>query len=614
MANTKINTTELDFDSIKNNLKEFLKGQDTFQDYDFDGSGLSVLLDVLAYNTHYNALYSNLAINEMFLDSARKRNSVVSLSKMLGYTPKSANCSKAQLTVKVSSALAGPETLILPANSQFSTSVNGVTYNFYTRSDYTTTGTTLYTFSNVEIVEGVPLTYKFNVSTGAKYVIPNINVDIDTLTVRVQENITSSVIETFYRADSILDVTATSNVYWIKEIDDQLYEIVFGNDVIGKALSNGNIINLSYMVSNLDLPNGAKLFNAGAVTFVSGNNVTFTNGIVSLTTTSSAAGGKDVEDIESIRFSAPKSYSAQNRSVTSDDYKALIYESVPEAESVSVWGGEDATPPVYGKVYVCIKPFDADFLTTQQKNDILNGILKPKTVLTLSPVIVDPEYINIVVNATVYYNELKTTRTGPAIESLVRDAIIYYNDTELQRFDGVMKYSKLSKIIDNSESSIVSNITTITFKRKLIPKYNVQAQYYINLVNPIYYSGVPEDIVLSSGFYIYGSTEIHYVVDDGMGTMMLFYVSDNNRIVVDSSIGTVDYTNGIINITDLHITSIYGSTLELNIKPSSNDVSSAFTQIAQIMPSMLTVSAISDKSANGDLRGGKNYVFTTSRI
>ena len=177
-----------------------------------------------------------------------------------------------------------------------------------------------------------------------------------------------------------------------------------------------------------------------------------------------------------------------------------------------------------------------------------------------------------------------------------------------------MKYSKLSKIIDNSESSIVSNITTITFKRKLIPKYNVQAQYYINLVNPIYYSGVPEDIVLSSGFYIYGSTEIHYLVDDGIGTMMLFYVSDSNRVIVDSSIGTVDYVKGIINITDLHITSIYGSSLELNIKPSSNDVSSAFTQIAQIMPSMLTVSAISDKSANGDLRGGKNYVFTTSRI
>jgi len=614
MTSKKINYNTLDFDEQKAGLKTFLSGQDIFKDYDFEGSGLSVLLDILTYNTHYNSIYNNLSINEMFLDSARKRNSVVSLAKMLGYTPKSANCSVATVSVTVNTTGQGPETMILPANNMFTTSINGKTYSFYNRSSHTALGTNSYTFTNVDITEGVPLTYRFIVNTATKFVIPNINVDINTLSVKVLENQSSSTSTIFKRVDNLLDINASTPVYWVKEIDNQLYEIVFGTGIIGKALENGNVVILDYMVSSLDAPNNAKLFNGSALTFSSTDNIGFTiSGIPLITTSSISAGGKNIEDVESIRFSAPKSYSAQHRSVTSEDYKALIYDNVPEAESVSVWGGEDEMPPIYGKVFVCIKPYNSVVLSTQQKIEILNTVLKSKTVVTVLPEIVDPEYINIAINTTVYYNELITTKTAHDIDTIVRDTINSYNDTELQRFDGVFKYSKLSRLIDESEPSIISNITTISLKKELIPKYNISALYHIHIINPIYYSGVPEDNVLSTGFYIYGSSEIHYLVDDGVGNMVLFYILGSSRVIRNSSIGNVDYANGIINITNLHITSIVGSSIEVTIKPSSNDVVTAYTQIAQISPSLLTTTVISDQSVNGNLRGGKNYVFTTSR-
>lgn len=599
MASKKINLTSLDFDEQKASLKTFLQGQTVFDSYDFEGSGLSVLLDVLTYNTVYTALYNNLSINEMFLDSARKRNSVVSIAKELGYTPNSAVCARAKVSVKISSP-----PFIIPINSPFTTVVDGTTYVFYNSSAlYSTSTDSNYTFTNVELIEKTnQLTFKYTVASGVQYIISNKYADLSTLKVTVQDTAGSSNITTFTLADNLVNVTNISNVYWIKEIDDGLYELVFGDGIIGVALSAGNVVTLGYAVSSLDAPNGARLFS------YSDNNVY-------VTTTSPASGGAYPEDIESIRFNAPRAYSAQNRGVTTDDYKSLIYSNFPAARSVSVWGGEDNIPPIYGKTYICVKPSSGDILTTAQKDYILNNILSSKNVLTILPEIVDPEYIDIILHSTVYYNELNTTRTSDTIKALVQDVILNYDLTELQRFDSMFRYSKMSKMIDETEDSIVNNITTLTLKRALIPKYNLLAEYTVNLINPIYYSGVSEDVIMSSGFYIEGSSSIHYVTDDGVGKMRLFYVDENNlRIYTDNSLGTVNYTKGIINFSNIKITSIIGSTWYLYIKPSSNDVVSALTQIVRLSTEDLVVNVISDKSSSGDLRGGTNYTFATSRI
>jgi hypothetical protein len=609
MANKKINVTELDFDAIKSNIKEFLSGQEQFQDYDFEGSAMSVLMDTLAYNTHYNALYNNMTINEMFLDSARKRSSVVSLAKHLGYTPRSAKCASATVNITVAGGTSSPTNLTIPAFSQFNTTVDGTSLTFFNRGSITTNrnGNT-YTFTGVEIHEGAPLSNKFLVSNGARYIVPNADIDLDTLTVRVQESSTSSFYETYSRADTLVKATPDSKLYWIKEIDDSLYELTFGDGNLGKALSNGNVIHIEYFVSSKEIANGARAFTYNGSTLLSGSTIT-------ITTTSPASNGSDREDIESIRFNAPKMYSAQNRAVTPDDYKALIYASVPEAKSVSVWGGEDNNPPVYGKTFICVKPKNASKLTSVQKASIISSVLSQRSVVSVTPEILDPEYINIALDVTIYYNEQETTKTASEIETIVTNAIFKYDDDDLQRFDGMFRFSKLSRIIDAADPSIVSNITTVLLRRRLIPRYNVSAQYILNIINPIYADGQGESgSFLTTGFFIAGSDEVHYMNDDGVGYVRLFKYGPNAiKQYVNNRIGTIDYANGIVDIRNLHITALADIDFEISIKPQSNDVVSALTQIAEIARDHLTIKAISDKAATGDLRGGYNYVFSTSR-
>lgn len=608
MANKRINVTELDFDGIKGNLKNFLKGQTEFQDYDFEGSAMSVLLDVLAYNTHYNALYNNMAINEMFLDSARKRNSVVSISKMLGYTPRSATCAQATVTIVVSGGTSSPSNLTLPAYSSFTSSINGKAYTFYTQGAITVNRVAnTYTFSDVELIEGVPLSYQYNVSAGTRYIIPNVGVDLDTLKVRVQENASSNVYETWAKAGEIVDIENDTNAYWTKEIDDGLYELTFGDDNLGRALSEGNVIHLDYFVSSLDAPNGARVFTYNGSTLISG-------ATVSVTTTDPANNGADRESTESIRFNAPRAYSAQNRAVTPDDYKALIYSAVPEAQSVTVWGGEDNDPPVYGKTFICVKPRNASKLTTVQKANIVSTVLGKRGVVSVIPEIVDPEYINIALHVTVYYNEQATTKSSTDIASSVRSTVMEYNNTDLQVFDGVFRYSKLTKLIDETDPSIVNNITTVLLRRKISPRYNTSAQYILNMINPILSTGLPENSFSSTGFYISGSDQIHYLDDDGVAYVRLWRYGDNGiKIIVDNQIGTIDYNRGYIDIRNLNIIALADVDLEISIRPLSNDVVSALTQIAEIATDHLYVTAIADKTASGDLRGGYNYQFTSSR-
>lgn len=606
--NKKINITELDFDAIKANLKDFLKGQVEFQDYDFEGSGLSVILDILAYNTHYNALYDNLAVNELFLDSAVKRNSVVSLAKTLGYTPRSAKCATANVNIQVTTPTTGPSVMVIPALSAFTTTVDGKNYTFYNRSPISANGpSSVYQFNNVQITEGNYLTYRYTVAPNTRYIIPNSNVDLSTIRVRVQENAQSSEFSTFTEATSLVDADSTTRVFWVKEIDDGLYELIFGDGNLGVALNSGNVINVDYFVSSLDAPNGARVFQFNGSPPADG-------AVTTVFIVNPASGGDAVEDIDSIKFNAPKMYAAQNRAVTTDDYKTIIYNQFSEAKSVSVWGGEDNNPPVYGKTFICIRPKSATKLTNQQKSDIVNSILTSKNVVSVTPEVVDPEYLNIALDVTVYYNPRETIRTASEIENIVRDTIFAYDDNDLQRFDGVFRHSKLSRLIDQSEVGIVNNNTTVLIRRKIAPRYNVSAQYLLNIINPIYTTGLAQNNIYTTGIFIYGSDIVHYLDDDGVGNMRLYYIGASaEKIVVDPSIGTVDYAKGIVNIKNLHITAIADIDFEISIRPSSYDVVSAYTQIAEIARDHLTIRAIADETANGDMRAGRNYQHTTSR-
>lgn len=604
MANKKINVTELDFDAIKSNLKNFLKGQQQFQDYDFEGSGLAILLDVLAYNTHYNALYNNLTINEMFLDSASKRNSVVSLAKMLGYVPRSCVCATATVRLTVSSSVTGPSSLTLPAYSAFVTTVDGQQYTFYNTTSYTITGSgTQYTFDNLKVIEGTPLNFRWEYSNSGKYVIPNPNIDLNTLKVKVQESANSDLYETFINSSTITTATPDTRVYFVKEVDDGLYELTFGDGVIGKQLSAGNIIHIDYMASSLDAPNGARLFNYTGQTLLS-------NASHTVTTIAPAVNGAAAEDIETIRFNAPRTYASQNRCVTPDDYRALIYSALPNAKSVSVWGGEDNNPPVYGKIFICVKPTDSSKLTQLQKAELTNTILQSKNVVSVIPEIVDPDFLNIALNVNVYYNPRETTRTAPEIETIVTNTIFDYDDADLQSFDGVFRFSKLSKLIDSSEKAITNNSMTVLLRRNIAPRYNVSAQYLLNVINPIHYSEAAGGSIGTTGFYIDGSDEIHYLDDNGTNIRLFRYAANAEKIIVDEQIGTIDHAKGVLDIRNLHITALADIDWELTIKPKSNDVVSALTQIAKIARDHLTVKAIVDQTSTGDLRAGYNYTFS----
>ena len=606
--NKRIQVSELDFDAIKSNLKTFLQGQTEFQDYDFEGSGLSVLLDVLAYNTHYNGIYTNLAVNECFLDSASKRASVVSLAKMLGYMPRSASCATATVTATVTSPTSSPSTVTIPAMQPFTTSIDNVSYTFYNRSAVTTAlASGAYTFTGLVLTEGTPLQYKYTMAPGVRFIIPNANADLNTLTVSVQQTSSSDVYEVYTRADTITEITELSHVYFVKEIDDGLYEISFGNDNLGIALSNGNVVTLDYMVSSLEEPNSASSFTYGGVTLAGSS--------LSVTATAAASGGASSESIDEIKFNAPKYYAAQNRAVTPDDYKAIILKNFPEAQTISVWGGEDNNPPIYGKTYICIKPKEASKLTNLQKEFIKNNILDSRNIVSITPEIVDPEFFNIKVTSFVHYNPRATTKTAAQIETLVKESIMRYNDDDLERFDSVLRYSKLTKIIDETDPAIINNITRIMIRHPHEVTYNIATQYVLDLINPISQDGGKQgEVFASTGFYIPNSAELHFLDDDANGNIRLYYLNTNfEKVIVTPDIGTINYDTGSVVVRSLTIRAIDGAFFEWQVKPESYDVVSALNQIVQIDPTLLTIEAIADDTINGDMQAGYNYQFNSIR-
>ena len=482
-ANSGLQITNLDFTSIKSSLKTFLSQQDTLKDYNFDGSALSVLVDLLAYNTQYNAYYLNMVANEMFLDSAVLRNSVVSHAKMLNYTPKSAVAPKATVNLVVNQVTTS--TLTLPKFTEFiSEAIDGINYTFVT-TDATTVNVVANTatFSETVISQGIPSSYSYTVNTTTNpqqiFEIPDTNIDTSTLLVSIQESSSNLNFQTYTQASNYLELTPTSKVYFLQEGMNGNYQIYFGDDILGKALVDGNIVNITYISTNGTAAFGANSF--AIMSSVGG----FSNTVV--TSASSASNGADKETITSIKYTAPKAYAAQGRAVTKEDYIYLIQNNSTNLpiDSVSVWGGEENDPPVYGQIFCAIKPSGGYTLTTTQKQKLIQEVIKPISVLTVTPTIVDPDYTYVRIDTKVLYDPRKTTLNAGQIKQSVISAINTFSQQTLNTFNSTFKTPILITTIQNANPSIITNESNIRLQKKFYPRLNSRTTYYLNFGVPL---------------------------------------------------------------------------------------------------------------------------------
>ena len=615
---TKLEISQLDFDGIKDNLKTFLSQQDEFTDYDFEGSGMNVLLDVLAYNTHYIGYNANMLANEMYLDSADQRSSVVSLAKQVGYTPRSAVASQATIDVLVNNATGA--SITMSRGTKFTTTVDGTNYSFVNNAAVSITPSDgVYKFSNLVVYEGTYLNYKYTANTSdtdQRFIIPNDNVDTTTLTVKVQESSSDSTTNTYTLATGITGIESTSKVYFLQEVENGRFEVYFGDGVLGQAIADGNIVILDYIVCNRDEPNGATTFT------LSGTVGGFSN--VTITTINNANGGDGPESIKSIKYNAPRDYTSQDRAVTADDYKVLVKSLYANAQSVQVYGGEDAATPDYGKVYVSIKAKSGSNLTVATKNSIVAS-LKSYAVASVTPVIIDPETTYITLIVTFKYDSSLTTKDVSTLQTNVSDAITSYNTSTLEDFTGMFRYSAVTKTIDGADTSILSNITTIKLYKYITPTLNSALKYTLSFNNAFYnphseHNKTAGGIVSSTGFKINddSSTNEHFLDDDGDGNIRVYYLSGTTRIYTSSSYGTIDYTTGEIILTSAHLTSISNvdgaasTRVRVFVKPDSNDIVPVRNQVLSIDTTNSTVTGSVDEIESGSSQAGTTYTTTSS--
>ena len=615
---TKLDISELDFDTIKDNLKTFLSQQDEFRDYNFEGSGMSVLLDVLSYNTHYLGYNANMLANEMYLDSADLRSSVVSLAKQVGYTPTSATCSTANINVVVNNGVGS--SITMSRGTKFTSSVNGQSYTFVNNADISVIpGDGVYTFSNVELKEGSLLNFKYTANTtdiDQRFLIPNDNVDTTTLTVKIQNSSSDSITNTYSLANGITALDSTSKVYFLQEVEDGRYEVYFGDGVLGRAVADGNIVILDYIVCNTDAANGASSFT------LSGTLDGFAN--VTITTNSGAAGGSDQESISSIKYNAPRDYTAQDRAVTAEDYKVLVKSLYANAQSVQVYGGEDAEPVAFGKVYISIKAKSGSNLTTTTKTSIVQS-LKSYAVASVTPVIIDPETTFITLATSFKYNSSVSTLALSTLEANVLNSITTYNNDTLENFTGMYRHSALSTLIDSTDSSILSNVTTVRMYKYITPTLNEGLKYTLNFNNAFFnphsgHNSSAGGIVSSTGFKINDDLSLneHFLDDDGAGNLRVYYLNGTVRIYTDSTYGTVNYTTGQIVLTSSHITSISNvdgtasTQIRIFATPDSNDIVPVRNQVLEIDTVNSSVSGGVDEIESGSSQAGTSYTTTSS--
>ena len=615
---TKLEISELDFDGIKSNLKTFLSQQDEFTDYDFEGSGMSVLLDVLAYNTHYLGYNANMLANEMYLDSADLRSSVVSLAKQVGYTPTSCTSSTATINVLVNNASGA--SLTMSRGTKFTTTVDGQSYSFVNNADVSITPVSgVYQFSNLSVYEGSYLNYKYTANTSdidQRFIIPNDSVDTTTLTVKVQESSSDATTNTYTLATGITGLDSTSKVYFLQEVEGGRFEVYFGDGVTGKAIEDGNIVILDYINGNRDAPNGATTFS------LSGTIGGFSS--ATITTVSNASGGTGLESITSIKYNAPRDYSAQDRAVTAEDYKTLVKSLYANAQAVQVYGGEDAETPDYGKVYISIKAKSGSNLTVATKESIVTS-LKSYAVASVTPVIIDPEttYITLVVNFR--YNSGKTTKDVSTLQTNVLTKIASYNNDTLEDFAGMFRYSKLIEAVNDADTSILSNITTVKMYKYFTPTLNSGLKYTLSYNNALYnphsgHNASGGGVISSSGFKVNNDSSLneHFLDDDGAGNLRLYYLSGTTRVYTDTTYGTINYSTGEVILTSAHITSISnvdGATstqIRVFATPSSNDIVPVRNQVLSIDTSNSSITGEVDGIESGSSQAGTTYTTTSS--
>ena len=624
-----VNFTNLDFDQIRVSIKDYLRSNSNFTDYDFEGSNLSTLIDVLAYNTYITSYNANMVSNEVFIDSATLRENVVSLARNIGYVPRSRTSAKATISffVDTTGFSTNPTTLTIKKGvvCTSASSFGNTSYTFAIPADVTApvvNGIAL--FENVEIYEGTFLTSNFTVDSNnpnQKYILDNANIDTSSISVLVRDTQSSTTSKKFILSDNLFDVTSTSRVFFLQEIEDQRYELIFGDGVFGEKLESLNFIEVSYITTSGEDGNGISSFTFNG-RIVDNNNNLVTTGISLLTTNTQSQGGNEIESVSSIKNYAPRIYAAQNRAVTASDYEALIPKIYPETQSVSVFGGEDLNPPQYGKVFITIKPFYGPFVPNTIKDNLKNQLRK-YSVAGIVPEILDIKYLYVETDITAYYN----TNLAPSsdyVKTIISDNITTYaNSSELNKYGARFKYSKFQNIVDNSHESVTSNITKVQIRRDLKPSLNQFADYEICFGNAFHIKNTNGYNIKSSGFKISGISDTLYLSDvpnqnGTTGTIFLFKLNSQTQPeIVRNSVGTIDYTKGeiLLNIVNIISTekSIQGeSIIEISAIPKSNDVIGLQDLYLQLDTNRTVLNMLSDEISSGADPSGTTYTTTSS--
>ena len=620
----KLEISDFDFDDIKNNLKVFLRAQTEFTDYDFEGSGMNILLDTLAYNTHYQAFAANMLANEMFIDSAALRSSVVSHAKTLGYDVRSVTAPEAVLDITLNAVSSSTRTL--SAGTVFNTTVGGESYQFVTIEDITKSksGADII-FNNISVYEGTFVTQRYTVDSSdadQRFVINDNRVDTRTLSVQVQNSSSDSTQTTYTKAEDITQLTDESNVFFLQEVENGRFEVYFGDGVVSKSVSDGNIVLLKFVTTNIEEANGATVFtSSGAI-----NGETE----VSVSTVDISSGGSQRESIPSIKLNAPLNYAAQGRCVTANDYTVFARKLFPQTKSVNVFGGEDGSfdsslgvvaTQEFGKVFISIRSTTGNNLTITQKDNLVRDLQK-FNVASITPVIINPEVTDIIMETVFQFNSSKTTKTKETLVSEVTTTMKNYNTNNLNDFNKMFRYSELLGLIDNTSDAILNSGSKIYMAKKITPTLNISQSFDLNFNNPFFHphsghSGALGGVVASTGFKVSGdATNVQFFDDDGKGNLRRFYLVGTTRTYTDNSAGTINYLSGSIKINNITFTSIENvdglpsSTIRFVSIPDSKDIKSVRNQILNIDFTNTTISGKVDTIEVG--QPGAASTFTTT--
>ncbi len=622
-----VNFSNVDFDGIKQSIKDYLRANSNFTDYDFEGSNLSAIIDTLAYNTYISSYNANMVSNEVFLDSATLRENVVSIARNIGYLPRSRKSSKTNISFSVDASSSNVSTLTLKSGplALSASNFNKQSFTFCIMEDITvpvdSTGTAV--FDNINVYEGSYLNSVFVVNSSLpnqRFVLPNSGIDTNNIRVLVRDSSTSTVTRKYTQYDNLIGVDTDTPLYFLRETEAERYEVLFGDGVFGKSIEEPNQIEVTYLSCSGSVANGLSSFTyIGSL--IDQNGATLTSGISGLTVNSVSSGGAEIESVESIKKLAPNIYASQNRAVTSTDFETLIPRIYPETESVSAYGGEETDPPQYGKVFISIKPYNGVFISDEVKRNIQLELRKYSVAGIVSEII-DLKYLFIEVDTNVYYNSNLTSGSSQVVTSVTNNIINYANSTQLNKFGARFKYSKFIKVVDDSNEFITSNITIIHMRRDLSPSQNQFVEYSIGFGNQIHIKSQIGFNIKTSGFTVSGISGTVYMGDSPnadlrTGTIFLFRLnSPTEPVIVKRNIGTIDYVKGLISLNPLNVLStevVRGTPLiEVSACPHSNDIIGLQDLYLQMDPSKLNVTPIPDSISSGSDVSGGTYTVSSS--